>query len=497
MRRRVVTTSVFRTWSLRHIIVGLKRTMLAAVGVVYLIQNQTIAHGREPVSSSTPRGAATVAALQVIPGEVVLSLSAPVEVHRDYLRSHDRKADRCYVDLSPASFVSQSHSVFDLSTGPIQKVRISQFHESVVRVVLDLRGSHTCQVTSSAEPHRLILTAGGAYVAQPTMNEPTVVQPPPRIQEPEESSPQEAVGSTAALPVMTWQIAQRWTLFTPEPEEASSPVVIAPATGEVRNSDFPDDQAPSTVPSNEPNLESAPSAQPLPPFVPEMVAPVKQLSASEALASPAFPQESTRIGGEIVREFWMIMMGASILLSFLAGGGMMFLWNARNRGVQSEKNAKSVNNDGWEARMAYLEEAVNRAGMLNSSFFHSLEITQKRLEALLTQADLAEQNLRRLLHQAAMAEGKSTGRNTDSYVTAASLLAEGEDVQQVARVLKLPVAQVRLLQELRKSTQGEKLATVPEKSAETQSGHRLVTGLKSFVTQLNGAPRDGMPLAQR
>ena len=68
-------------------------------------------------------------------------------------------------------------------------------------------------------------------------------------------------------------------------------------------------------------------------------------------------------------------------------------------------------------------------------------------------------------------------------------------MQQVARVLKLPVAQVRLLQELRQSMSEEKTAGEQEKFAEAPSGRSLVAGLKSFVTQLNGASRDGTSLA--
>jgi len=207
-----------------------------------------------------------------------------------------------------------------------------------------------------------------------------------------------------------------------------------------------------------------------------------------------------------MQQFWMILMGASVVAAFLSGGGVMFLWNVRKREAQP-RGAQPEKSDGWEARMAYLEEAVNRAGVLNSSFFHSLEVTQKRLEALLTQTDLAEQNLRRLLHQSALSREQLTGRSTDSYSTAAMLLAEGEDVQQVARVLKLPIAQVRLLQELRRSTPGEqpeprrstpgeKFADPQEKVAEAQHGRSLAAGLKSFVTQLKEAPSDGTPLAQ-
>ena len=64
-------------------------------------------------------------------------------------------------------------------------------------------------------------------------------------------------------------------------------------------------------------------------------------------------------------------------------------------------------------------------------------------------------------------------------------------MQQVARTLKLPMAQVRLLQELRAYTQEEKPTDLPEKSA---------AGLRSdspdgLASHLNGAARNGMHLA--
>jgi hypothetical protein len=208
------------------------------------------------------------------------------------------------------------------------------------------------------------------------------------------------------------------------------------------------------------------------------------------------------IEGIVMHEIWLAVVGAGVLLSFLTGIGVMLVWSRRQAGARTEKS------DGWEARMAYLEEAVNRAGVLNSSFFHSLEIAQKRLEALLTQADLTEQNLRRFIHQAVSAGDPSTGRGhsssasverTDSFATAALLLSEGEDVQQVARALKLPLAQVRLLQEIRQLAQPEKqekTADPREKTAAPQKTSEAVSLLEDVVVRLNGTERNGIRFAQ-
>jgi hypothetical protein len=190
-----------------------------------------------------------------------------------------------------------------------------------------------------------------------------------------------------------------------------------------------------------------------------------------------------------MHELWMIVAAVSVVLSFLAGSGVVLLWNFRRRGRSPEKS------EGWEARMVYLEEAMHRAGALNSSFFHSLEISQNRLEALLTQADVAERNLRRLLHQAAVAGGTQPGR-TESYTTAALLLSEGEEAQHVARTLKLPLAQVRLLQELQQHAQKEKSASQAEKSTGLQNGGAMSSLLDDVKNGVNGIKGNGIHIAQ-
>jgi hypothetical protein len=210
------------------------------------------------------------------------------------------------------------------------------------------------------------------------------------------------------------------------------------------------------------------------------------------------------VGGITMHQVWFTVMSVGVLLSFLAGVGVMVVRNRRQTGVRTEKS------DGWETRMAYLEEAVNRAGVLNSSFFHSLEVTQKRLETLLSQADLAEQNLRRLIHHTTFVGEPPAGRGevavpvgdrdrSNVFVTAALLLAEGEDVQQVARRLKLPMTQVRLLQEIQQLTQPdaqEKSANPREKTAASQNTAQSISRVDDVLVQRNGTGRNGTRFAQ-
>lgn len=513
MRQRLATGLPRARGAQQRLRVLLVQTILAVTSCLSAVQVRAESESVAAVAPAAPdtteplrtallprRSVATIAVLRVVQGEVELSLSAPVESSRQYLRGDAERAERCYIDLLPASFSARAHSVFDLPTGPIRKIRISQFRAGIVRVVLDLRGAQECAVTALTEPRRLRVSVGRAQGLSESSGPPfpkrrdkavALVSPRNNVLRRQESDEhphvvetmqkQEQAKSEELLSPIAWRTRTRsWTMLKIAPpahlsgESNLAASAFMSASEAAAHGDSPSEAnavEPARTQLTEPQTVTAP----------ELREPV--------FFSQELTRELNRTGGVVVQQFWMIMMGASIVLAFLSGGGVMFLWNLRKYKAPPEKS------DGWEARMAYLEEAVNRAGMLNSSFFHSLDITQKRLEAVLTHADLAEQNLRRLLHQSALSGEQPTGRSTDSYATAALLLAEGEGVQQVARVLKLPVAQVRVLQELRQATQGEKSAGSQEKVAETQHERNFVAGLKGFVPQLNGAPRDGTPLA--
>ena len=144
--------------------------------------------------------------------------------------------------------------------------------------------------------------------------------------------------------------------------------------------------------------------------------------------------------------------------------------------------------------MSHLEDALQRAGVLNTEFFLSLESTQKRLELLLKRAEWTEQDLRSLLTRAS-GIGEKSGGKADQYATAALLLAEGEEAQQVARSLKLPLAQ--------SPRPGATTGVKPEKIAETQEKSVVVKNaaaqaatVMSLVNQRVDSIRNGTVVAR-
>jgi hypothetical protein len=97
-----------------------------------------------------------------------------------------------------------------------------------------------------------------------------------------------------------------------------------------------------------------------------------------------------------------------------------------------------------DERLTRLEGVLRSAELTNNSFFRSLEMVQKNLEAVILRAENAEQRLHNLLTQTDL--GK-----TDSYASAALLLSEGKAPDQVARMLGLPLQQVQMVQKLRRA----------------------------------------------
>src|SRR5262249_21245080 len=155
-----------------------------------------------------------------------------------------------------------------------------------------------------------------------------------------------------------------WTMLNPMPS--------------ARLSEEPDTAAPTSTLTNEaPAQEEAQSDV-------KVIEPSRtQIAEPQTVQAPEFQEsvffshdlmrEPNHTGGTIMQQFWMILMGTSVVAAFLSGGGLMFLWNAHKRKAQPRearpREAWPEKSDAWEARMAYLEEAVNRAGVLNSSFF--------------------------------------------------------------------------------------------------------------------------------
>lgn len=144
-----------------------------------------------------------------------------------------------------------------------------------------------------------------------------------------------------------------------------------------------------------------------------------------------------------------------ILISFLLGLSLLALALVKWRGGKpvSEKKRQSV---------AELEEVLRAAELGNASFFQSLELVQKNLEALLARAENAEQRLRTLMLQPG-------NEKKEQYAAAALLLGDGQEPQRVAAMLNLPLPQVQIVRELQKMTVKEKKTPARKNSIDEPS----------------------------
>jgi hypothetical protein len=116
-----------------------------------------------------------------------------------------------------------------------------------------------------------------------------------------------------------------------------------------------------------------------------------------------------------------------------------------------------------EEKLARLEEVLRSAQITNNSFFQSLELVQKNLEALIARAEGAEQRLRALMLQ-------SGAEKKDQYTAAALLLGEGQEPARVASMLNLPLPQVQIVSDLQKITRDKKSA--PRRKRDEEQAER-------------------------
>ncbi len=122
------------------------------------------------------------------------------------------------------------------------------------------------------------------------------------------------------------------------------------------------------------------------------------------------------------------------------------------------------------SQISSLKEAVREAEMKCSGFSRSLGEAEKTLESILASAERTAQSLQKVLVQAAAAK-------TDQYSTAALLFSQNKKPEEVARVLKLPLSQVRLIQELRQAVEIKKepVAVTEQKQSLDPKGQGTVS----------------------
>src|SRR4051812_47240709 len=124
----------------------------------------------------------------------------------------------------------------------------------------------------------------------------------------------------------------------------------------------------------------------------------------------------------------MVMDAVLASIGFLLGAGVLFLrrqWTERRQKAPAEDFDR-------------LAEVVKSAEVANQGFFRALELVQKNLETLIARAESTEQRLRGLMLHPGI-------DRREQYTAAALLLAEGQDVERVAAMLNLPLAQVHLI----------------------------------------------------
>ncbi len=127
-----------------------------------------------------------------------------------------------------------------------------------------------------------------------------------------------------------------------------------------------------------------------------------------------------------------IVIGVVLGFAFCAILGAAFWWGRKFATPKEQQNSAP----------APVPQAQPKPIEPESEFFHSLTAAQKRLEALLSQAAATEQKLQQRT-------SPLDAQPADPYATAAFLLANGEEVDRVARKLNLSPTQVRLVEQLR------------------------------------------------
>jgi hypothetical protein len=171
---------------------------------------------------------------------------------------------------------------------------------------------------------------------------------------------------------------------------------------------------------------------------------------------------------------WMIVIISGLLIGFIAK-----LWRERQSDIAaisfsplrailtaftSRLGHRAEKRDD---RLARLEEVLRAAEMTNNSFFRSIEMVQKNLESVIVRAENAEQRLHTILTQTEL--GK-----TDQYSSAALLLSEGKEPEQVARMLNLPMHQVQLVQELRQAVRRQPKGGMTSKAPTARRSEKKV-----------------------
>ncbi|MGH7766369.1 MAG: hypothetical protein ACREQP_02850 [Candidatus Binatia bacterium] len=188
---------------------------------------------------------------------------------------------------------------------------------------------------------------------------------------------------------------------------------------------------------------------------------------------------------------WIVIAVLGLLLCLLSKAGRRVfvavfsgLYDLALLPMFTAVKGRRAGNGSRDARLTKLEEVLRAAEMTNNSFFRSLEMVQKNLEAVILRAENTEQRLHNLLTQTDL--GKP-----DQYSSAALLLAEGKDAQRVAKMLGLPLQQVQLVHKLRQAVKPDDKPL----ESKSQAQRRGEKKHEETVVSATGKKRPAFPAA--
>jgi type IV pilus assembly protein PilQ len=156
----------------------MRRVWMLAAAVGFALSSATVARAAD---TDAPRGSGVVVSLSVVPmtgrAEVVIAVDGSVDV-QDFTLS---KPARVVLDLKGAHLGMPARLYDKVQRGAIMNLRVAQYKEDVVRVVIDLDRSRDYSVTRGEESIRVSIDAeAGRFNAWHASRE--AASPEPRIE---------------------------------------------------------------------------------------------------------------------------------------------------------------------------------------------------------------------------------------------------------------------------------------------------------------------------
>ncbi|MGQ0714193.1 MAG: AMIN domain-containing protein [Gemmatimonadaceae bacterium] len=179
----------------------MRRVWMLAAAVGFALSSATVAHAAD---TDAPRGSGEVVSLSVVPmtgrAEVVIAVDGSVDV-QDFTLS---KPARVVLDLRGARLRMPARLYDKIQRGAIMNLRVAQYKEDIVRVVIDLDRSRDYTITRGEDAIRVLIDAEAERFSAwhatrelSTASAPRIEAPPSRTT-PRSARPQSALRQSSA-----------------------------------------------------------------------------------------------------------------------------------------------------------------------------------------------------------------------------------------------------------------------------------------------------------